>query len=192
MDTGAYHALQKRIGDACRCIRLPLHVLVIQDTVQKLRGRYDTDQTPSEDFEQVQALYENLYACERLELAVDEIEYGIGSLKRCLADAPSEPEADRGVRKRIERLIEDGKKDLASAEGELDTRRTVLAQLKQTKNESVLLILFFKAVPRWSELDTDSLQRIIALTWQNFTYKDALAALEAIVYRDLESQSGAG
>jgi hypothetical protein len=185
MDTGAYHALQKRIGDACRCIRLPLHALVIQDTVQKFRDRYDTDHKPSEDFEQVQALYENLYACERLELAVDEIEYGIGSLKRCLADAPSEPEADRGVRERIECLIKVGENDLATARGELDTRRPALAQLKQAKNESLLLDLLFNEVPGWHRLAPDSLQRIIHLTWENFTYKDALATLEAIVDRDL-------
>jgi hypothetical protein len=185
MDTGAYHALQKRIGDACMCIRLPLHVLVIQDTVKELRDRYGTDQKPSEDFEQVQALYENLYACERLELAVDEIECGIRSLTTCLADAPSETEVDRGVRERIKRLIKDGEKDLASARGELDTRRPKLAQLKQAKNKHIALTLLLREFPHSIQLEQGVLQRIMDLTWEGFTYKDALAALEAIVDRDL-------
>ena len=186
MDTGAYDALQKRIGDACTCIRLPMHVLVIQDTVQKLRDRYAAaGQTPSEDFEQVQALYENMYACERLEFAVDDMIYGIGSLRGCLADAPNETETDQGVRERIEDLIKNGENDLASAEGELATRRPVLARLKQAKNECVLRILLFNEVPGWRDLGQDLLQRILDLTWENFTYKDALAALEAIADRDL-------
>jgi len=61
----------------------------------------------------------------------------------------------------------------------------VLAQLKQAKNESLLLDLLFNEVPGWHRLPPDSLQRIIHLTWEGFTYKDALAALEAIADRDL-------
>ena len=63
----------------------------------------------------------------------------------------------------------------------------MVARLKDAKNKHVALTLLLREFPRCSQLEQGVLQRIMDLTWEGFTSEDALAALEAIVDRDLQS-----
>ena len=61
----------------------------------------------------------------------------------------------------------------------------MVARLKDAKNKHVALTLLLREFPHCSQLEQGVLQYILDLTWENFTSDDALAALEAIVDRDL-------
>ena len=159
--------------------------LVILVTVQRLRDRYAAaKKEPSADFEQAQALYQNMYACERLEFAVDKIPYGIQELERCLQKATANPAYDVD-KERLRDFLEHGKKDLEKAREELATRKLVVAGLKDVKNDQILRILLFGEIPSLRDLGEDSWQFIMDLLWKDFISADALAALEAIVDCDL-------
>ena len=163
------------------------HAFLIRDTVEGLRRRYTAAQEePFADFEHAQALYENLYACERLKLAINEIPHGIRELESCLRDAPDDV-AYAWDKRHIQGFIEHGKEDLEKAREDLARRKLVLAGLEEVKNDRILRILLFSQIPFLRELVQDSWQIIMDLLSKDFTYEDALAAMEAIADRDLRS-----